>query len=145
MIPADHITIDGDTAWLVVASITAPFGEPLPAALDRPCDTCGGTGLVPPKPEPHPQVPGFCPDCDGTGRHTFTIGTRRVHVVPGMVVPIMAASDKREDNLTERCIIMWDDYAELFDPDLNADRWTRIALPIAAQPGMYAVQLEVHQ
>ena len=102
MIPADYWLDNGDgTAWIVFAEgsvfdqhFTGIRGD------DRPCDTCDGGGY------PNHELP-ICPDCDGTGRHTFTvevacpctlgrsgsmpdcggtgIRTHRVSVVPDMV------------------------------------------------------------
>ena len=88
MIPADHITIDGDMALLVMPPDhefptnqashqcavcgNPPESHPWPhvGAANRQCDTCDGVGW-----------PGFamfaCPDCDGTGRHTFTVEVHR--------------------------------------------------------------------
>ena len=69
MIPADSFLLsdDGTTALVVFGGVPGwtPIGWE--ALFNRPCVVCKGLGrdiadLVTP-----------CPDCDGTGRHTFTI------------------------------------------------------------------------
>jgi hypothetical protein len=81
-IPADRIAIDGDTAWFIPqrcpetrAPQGAHWGQGNPCiygvrALDRPCDTCDGSGTCF---HGGPDVLPRCPDCDGTGRRTFTL------------------------------------------------------------------------
>ena len=157
MIPADHITIDGDTAWLV-------FGDDdnermfLPAEwatdLDRPCDTCDGH---PPEWDHY----GKCPDCID-GRHTFEIDvqtcdvydcaacigdgpgshhrqrTHRVSIVPGMVLPIYGEGDNHDGDLPHVCHS--DGY--LFPMPNGDDTVQGFPMP-AAKPDMAAVQLKV--
>jgi hypothetical protein len=109
VIPADHWHDNSDgTAWAVAEKLRDITGSFVPP--DRPCDTCwaGNRPTSDFKWEP-------CPDCDGTGRHTFTVEvacgcrtpyglhqpvaniidcggtgkvTHRVSVVPDMVLPI---------------------------------------------------------
>jgi hypothetical protein len=74
------ITIDGDTATLVVddcesmpdRQCSMMPDNPCDVAakdLDRLCDTCNGSGSFPAiQSQTDP-----CPDCDGTGRHCFTL------------------------------------------------------------------------
>ena len=61
MIPADSIILDGATALMVTGYV--------PVLEDRPCDHCQPTTSRK-YPRHHPD---HCPDCDGTGRHTFTV------------------------------------------------------------------------
>jgi hypothetical protein len=63
------ITIDGATAWLVVEC--PPDSAPARwEQADKQCDTCGGCGEVA---DESLTLGVACPDCDGTGRHTFTL------------------------------------------------------------------------
>jgi hypothetical protein len=157
MIPADRIHFNDDgTAWWVMDE--APHRGL--NAIDRPCDTCGGSMYV------WPEGSSFrsntpCPDCDGTGRHTFTIEvendtylidpsfTYRVSVVLGMVLPIYG-----EDDMGDRLPQEWMPHITI--NSFNAaqqwwrnpkcpDEWANdgITLPPAAKPGMWAVKLEV--
>jgi DnaJ-class molecular chaperone len=125
MIPRTHIEFNDDhtEAWVVVEQTDSGWLSGLMGA-DGPCDTCDGASVL--RDEEHDdagRVVGVvwehCPDCDGTGRHTFTIDiecpvltfegsaihdhpdvnpcpvcsgvtTYRVSVVPGMV-------EKQED------------------------------------------------
>jgi len=105
-----------------------------------------------------------CPDCDGTGRHTFTVevvvrhgryddrpstyfNTFRVSVVPDTVLPIYdeCADMKPPDHICqayrdERWIWHSDHKVTQLDPTE-----VPITLPPAAKPGMWAVQLKVHR
>ena len=69
MIPATSITeFDADgKAWTVANDPRDVWGAD--ENLDRPCDTCGGTGAG--------RNRYKCPDCGGTGRHTFVIKVAR--------------------------------------------------------------------
>ena len=151
MIAADHIAFDGDTAWLVMEHLEAWLG-----LKDRPCVTCTGTGLVPfGLPSNGPER---CPDCID-GRHTFEIevatseskgfgefiDTYRVSIVPGMVLPIV-------DTLPESGYQVEGQRAVFNDPAWPGESFIRnirgdidgiAALPPAAKPGMWAVQLNV--
>ncbi len=137
-------------------------------SLDRPCDTCLGTKLrVAASPDGSEVYhgPGTCSDCGGTGRHTFDIEverscdtlanalrcdpvTYRVSVVPGMVLPIHdeCPDEKPADHICHA----WSGIngEQWFQHrSFDHDDWTErpITLPPDAKPGMFAVQLEVHQ
>jgi hypothetical protein len=72
-IAATAITINGDTAWLVVPlSGYHPNVATTYTHYNRPCDRCHGTGRMLEDDASRPT----CPDCYGTGRHTFTIDVR---------------------------------------------------------------------
>ena len=113
MIPASSIIVDGDQAlWVVESDQITSF-----RIVDRPCDnqfTHDDTW--------------DCPDCDGTGRHTFDIEYEdvdelgrawkvRVHIID--VLPI--------------------DFDRWYETD-----WFR-TLPPDAAPGMWLIRLEIHQ
>jgi hypothetical protein len=69
-VPSTAITIDGDTAWLVVPlSGYHPNVATTYTHYNRPCDRCHGTGRMLEDDASRPT----CPDCHGTGQHTFTI------------------------------------------------------------------------
>jgi hypothetical protein len=141
MIPADHITIDGDTAWWVRdPGEWTDYGSIL-NELDRPCDTCGSMFDI--------DIRGIvCPDCHGTGRHVFDIevatpeakgfgdfiDSYRVHVVPGMVLQI-------HDHFVKGPHVRLRNGRAVY-VEAN-ERQHRIILPSAAAPGMWAVQLAV--
>jgi hypothetical protein len=64
------ITINGDTAWLVVPlSGYHPNVATTYTHYNRPCDRCHGTGRMLEDDASRPT----CPDCHGTGQHTFTL------------------------------------------------------------------------
>jgi hypothetical protein len=155
MIPSSSIAFnEGGTAWWVVHG-PADYHDH-DGALDRPCDTCDGKGQT-------AEHWFACPDCDGTGRHTFTIEvehveqfmngswinttrTLRVSVSPGMVLPIMR--HPLESNGDTRYIVM-DRHGDfyLFDHDCPTTEWPTVLDPFPphAKPGMWAVLLDVHQ
>ena len=147
MIDQDHITINDDTA-LWVFTDNGPVTD-RSAVLDanRPCDPCNGVGW-----------PGFamfaCNDCDGTGRHTFTVEcecdacpefagishkrTLRVHVID--VLPIINEGQLMDGTHT----------VVLIDPTGQAHLLDGVAphvitLPPAAEPGSWLVRLAVHR
>ena len=163
MIPADHITFDGDTAWLV-------FGDDdnermfFPAAwvtdLDRPCDTCDGVGFVKQIYTGTVLLREPCPaDCID-GRHTFEIEverftvfdasdgqrairyeptTYRVSIVPGMVLPIK----NRPNSATDADFpVVWITNEGHTLMVRAARDHAYIILPPAAAPGTWAVQLK---
>ena len=100
MIPASHWHDNGDgSAWWVID--THGDHRLQRGWLDRPCDTCDGEGNIW---DDDDDGSYDCPDCDGTGRHAFTIEvsclgdtercrfvmtehehTLRVSVVPDMI------------------------------------------------------------
>jgi hypothetical protein len=158
-IAATAITIDGDTAWLVVPlSGYHPNVATTYTHYNRPCDRCHGCGRMLEDDASRPT----CPDCHGTGQHTFTIDVegecmsiangrlRRydgfaisVHVVA--VLPIHGATGHWPDathlSLDEgnRTVWLWTWTGQGFD-------FTRhyCTLPADAAPGMFAVRLAVH-
>jgi hypothetical protein len=159
MIPADHWRDNGDdTSWVVTSDPRNLLTGWVDGPIDRPCDTCDGLKQVRDYcsseecDDPHcTLVTLHCPDCDGTGRHTFTIEvdtgewssvvqgmktrTLRVSVIPGMALPIY---DRLAKGL---CIVERADGSfSLFRAD---GRNAPITLPPAAAPGMRAVKLAV--
>lgn len=183
MIPADHISIDGDTAWLVVEADSLPiidYRADTEDDIDRPCDTCGGDKFWL---DWDREEPVACGDCHGTGRHVFDIkveadspnrcsrcgrlrlawnsechcgwslegppacGFRslRVHVVPGMVLPIVRDEDWDGEPwpIITRAVSV-DDQWYVRDRYPDGTRYAyRVWLPPAAAPGMWAVQLRI--
>ena len=156
MIPADHITFDGDMAWWVLGPWTQDDSPPI-RQLDRLCDTCNGAGQVPfGLPSNGPER---CPDCIN-GRHTFKIEvqwpvcepecsvihpgkTYQVSIAPGMVLPIVERHPFGPMTHADGYV--------LYLPDGTGQLWQTparndgaiIALPPAAKPGMWAVKLRV--
>lgn len=163
MIPTDHIHFNDDgTAWWVWTEDDHHAYANVDhdnIGLDRPCDTCGGSGTC--GASANGQSIGWqrCNDCHGTGRHVFQIEvvnmgtpyqpakphyrTLRVHVVPGMVLPIVADVGRPVPSETHIRItgggIAW--LAERIDG--GGWRHTEITLPPDAKPGMWAVKLAV--
>jgi hypothetical protein len=166
MIPADSWHDNGDgTAWLVDDRRFVPNAGAWWGDLDRPCDTCGGWGELE---DDHPvygaAMGADCPDCDGTGRHTFTIEvdnvdtvdefiehgncrSYRVAVVTGMVLPIAAMDNEGEcgfaDNEDHVCVAPnriggIDGVDHVAYVNGTSDY---ITLPPAAKPGMWAVKV----
>ncbi len=145
MIPADSITIDGDTALLVMPPDhefptnqashqcaicgNPPESHPWPhvEAANRPCDTCDGMGWVYGDEEDPERYE--C-DCDGTGRHTFNL-----HLSHGPIktITVHVMSDASAFIVTARG-----------DGHGAIDVEQRITLPPAAEPGMWLVRLAVH-
>ena len=159
MIPADHITFDGDTAWLVCPNEYTGTDDEAWLFLsfwhgsDRPCDTCDGMGWRPDRYNANSSLRCHCID----GRHTFEIEveqveppiapgryslrqvwrTYRVSIVPGMVLPIWRGHPPTE---VRRFIAAWGDGWALVDRDTNTGPIIA-AFPPAAKPGMWAVKL----
>jgi hypothetical protein len=167
IIPSTAITIDGTTAWLVGPDYTPAFI----ATLNRPCDTCDtydGLGCI-----------GFpdgyddpCPDCHGTGRHTFTLdvpclcmtlpgcngpykggpcggtGTRHIAVHVVEVMPIVAW-DTVDLGLPHPVPCMTVDPhgngLEVTERDAHDYFGINRATPTDTDPGMFAVRLEIHK
>ena len=150
-IPASSIHFNGDgTAWWV-------FDENGPAPqfqASRPCDTCDGCGNICWGGTPETTLPDG--DCDGTGRHTFTVEVEgewsprmhadrslRVSIREGMVLPIHGDAGWGERQwpghahveLMETQTILW----------RGPDDFEHITLPPDAQPGMWAVLLDIHE
>jgi hypothetical protein len=157
-IPSPAITIDHEaaTAWLVDTPGMSVGWE----LRNRPCDTCDGAGSE--GPNMHEPLGWECPDCDGTGRRTFTLDvaapfipycdvyieptTITVHVVA--VLPIVDCVGAFAD---------FTDYnpqpAVLFHPNVYGipprvlhvgGRLESISLPDSAATGMWAVELVIH-
>jgi hypothetical protein len=166
-IPRTDIAIDNetDTAWLVAEGHTSFH--------DRPCDTCRGRKDFHPTYGDHSKCPpklcqyfGIgCPDCDGTGRHTFTldvdtnVGWRgiedgppnlpdifTVHVV--QVLPIVEW-DTVDLGLPHAVPCMTIDPhgngLEVTERDAHDYFGINRTLPASAAPGKYAVQLAIHE
>jgi hypothetical protein len=65
--------VDGEAWWVRDDALPdSPSGWPI-TALDRECDTCHGAGKVPGMNHSPGDLLFACPDCSGTGRHTFTV------------------------------------------------------------------------
>jgi hypothetical protein len=157
VIAADHWHDNGDgTAWMVAAE---PHAAALSAALV--CEKCGGDGVALEGGDDHDCrdcVDGCfveCCDCDGTGRHTFAVevsfgpmtrGARihRVHVAPGVVLPIV---NYGEHSIVGRYVATNVESPAFYfvqneEFPVSSER---ITLPPAAKPGMWAVLLQLHE
>ena len=169
MIPSTAIHFnDDDTLWWVTDLGT--FTDWEDDYLERECDTCDGDGYV------KPDKSHLCPDCDGTGRHTFTIEveneewhcetcndsgishtgdtasscgycptdhTYSVSVVPGMVLRVVASDEPCDPAELRNVIVSMDNGSANYITERNSIATT--TLPPDARPGMWAVQLQVHQ
>jgi hypothetical protein len=161
-ISSTDIAIDGTTAWLVVDEANQ-IGF---THYGRPCDTCKGYGQ---EATAHDGTVagGYvdCPDCGGTGRHTFTLDVREpcrsevdcwndiktftVHVVE--VLPIVDATAPQQTVRAD--IIDWGEKHHRNSPTrfvyMPADQTTAgtylPAFPTSAAPGKYAVRLAIHE
>lgn len=139
-VPADRIHFDGSTAWRVMDH-DYRVGEGMDP--DRPCDTCMGDEDYWPD-----------PDCGSSGRHVFDLRVEcrcgwsqhgdghlyRVHVVPGMVVPI--GGDGRRTPWPGAHVEVVGNESYLWVGPHSTDM-ERITLPPAAKPGMWAVKLAI--
>lgn len=160
MIPASHISFNDDgTAWYIphheLWKRNPHFIEDYWKRLDRPCDNlCGDIGES-------------CDDCIN-GRHTFTIEidgwydeaagafvgavrgnrTLRVSVVPDVVLPIYdeCPDEKPADHICHAWAGGQQSAEWWYHRSFDYTDWTerQITLPPAAEPGMWAVQLQVH-
>ena len=161
MIPADNFLLsdDGTTAAVVFGGV--PGWTPIGWEADnRPCVVCKGLGrdiadLVTP-----------CPDCDGTGRHTFDIeawlcdvydcakciggvhkriDTFRVHVIDVLPIVEMSLGDRYPNPAPDRfAYVSRPGALRVVDLREQSDTHSGKAPP-AAQPGMWAVLLDVHE
>ena len=151
VILADHITLDGDTAWTLLVELAqyCRAGE-FPQLLDRPCDLCSGQTRY--------ESDGYvCPARCIDGRHTFNIEvecphlpedhTFHVSVVPGMVLPIVDNDALEWYGRHDHHIGMGaDEHAEYSGRSERGGepQFVRnITLPTAAGPDMWAVKLRV--
>ena len=154
MIPTSNITVDGDTALFVDPNgfVTLDrLNRPNAHVLDRKCDTCGGTLKV--RGLPYEDN---CPDCDGTGRHTFDIkvdhtpydgyfDTLRVHVID--VLPITDVVTHDMTTFIEYTSDPERGYWFLWERDAATGHWSTkpiMHLPSAVEPGMWLIRLEIH-
>ena len=159
-IAATAITIDGPTAWLVGPDYTPAFI----ATLNRPCDTCCGTGahiLDELEDDRSFWKTEDCPACQGTGQHTFTLDVegecmsiangrlRRydgfaiaVHVVEVLPIHDHCADYKPADHICRA----WQDERWYWHRSDLGDRPTEeiVTLSADAAPGMSAVRMAVH-
>ena len=162
MIDADHWhDCEDGTAWLVTDSNMAFIDY---TGADRPCDGCDGRKWCLGNDTPGMASYSACPECDGTGRHTFDIEvawqtevdaydsqTYRVSVEPGMTLPIRDWHWKPSDGTPQR----WLSENGVTFEQTNLHRYSlresdgfhitshpsNIALPPAASPGKYAVKV----
>ena len=124
MIAADHIAIDGSTAWVIDDK-----DRWWHVNLDRPCDTCNGRGAFT---ERHSGMSGQynCLDCDGTGRHTFGLDVaQRIldsygHYIETIKVHVVQVRSTDDENIHV---------------------WSESPLPPATARGMWAVELNIHK
>jgi hypothetical protein len=163
VIPHTAITIEGDTAWWVKpAALQDGLTDPKSAWMfNRPCDTCDGSGSFPAiQSQTDP-----CPDCAGTGRHTFTLdvqlpwaakavnniftdeveqATRQITVHILEVLPIVYDWN---DWMTKPLVsIEQDGSAVLVENRIDGfcEKVTDITLPTDAASGMWAVKMALH-
>jgi hypothetical protein len=160
-VKASEITIDGDTATLVVPPW--PEGDPLKAWWvwqDHPCMTCDGQGFL-----YMPEDDIKCKACDGTARHCFTV------VVEGECMGIADGALRRYDGFAISvhvvevlpivdCVGAFADFTDfdpqpavLFHPNVYGvppkllhvgGRLESIPLPPDAAVGGWCVRLAVH-
>lgn len=120
MIAADHIAIDGSTAWVIDDK-----DRWWHVNLERPCDRCHGQGRMLEDDASRPT----CTDCDGTGRHTFTLDVaQRIldsygHYIETIKVHVVQVRSTDDENIHV---------------------WSASPLPQATGRGMWAVELKVH-
>lgn len=154
--PADqfHLNDDGTAWWVGNEWAMSNPPKPSPHHLDRPCDTCDGRKwcLGDDTPGLYDAVP--CPDCDGTGRHTFSISVDRnampmrdgVHIGRDItlrvhVLDVLPITDEGRVTVGPSSA-WWDNSATEVDAALIGASGG--PLPPAAAPGMWAVLLAVH-
>ena len=156
LIPATHFLDNGDgTAWWLIP-YPSSINEPTLAQrrlLDRRCATCDGGHSR------FAAVTGYCPDCDGTGRHTFEVAVAcidpkcphcttggpmsryRASIIPGMILPIRDnETDFEPLNHSGDIFICADGSAYI---DTESDYMTDIILPSAAASGMFVVKVKI--
>jgi hypothetical protein len=160
IIPSTAITIDGNNAWLVIDG-------PRPGEYDdrhevnRPCDTCNGTGahiLDELEDDRSFWKTEDCHACDGTGRHTFTlhvegerlsIANGRLRRYDGFAIPVHVVevlpihdrpngpqnTDGPMVYLFGSCWWVW----------RSVGNYEVVTLSEDAAPGMFAVRLAIHK
>ena len=126
MIAATNIAIDGDNAWAIDDK-----DRWWHVNLDRPCDTCDGVGWLTWKSLTKSGTKSFdCHDCDGTGRHTFTLDVaQRIlesygHYIETIKVHVVEVRSTNDENIHV---------------------WSASPLPQATARDMYAVRLAIHK
>jgi hypothetical protein len=137
-IPASSITIDGSRAWWVVPE------DELPQIPHLPCDNCYGVGEGR---NLFADIETECPECDGTGRHTFEIHVEDLEAAPIYIGPRMTTT-YRVHVVRVLPIVTWYAGGDMpwpcfeMEPDVEVvQRWQR---PADAEPGKYAVEMETH-
>lgn len=158
MIPADQFLLTGfGFAWWVKSKPTfdGADGELL-TQLDRPCDTCKGSGWLPDRYNANSSLRCHCLD----GRHKFDIEvqshpalmewpggrTYRVSIVPGLVMPIITMVEACSDDPNPPRFVLIDPVVPgravaVGVPD--AEHETVIQVPPAAGGAKWAVKLLV--
>jgi hypothetical protein len=159
-IPAEDFgpIIDGHAWWIVDHPVKRKHpGDLIVQSLDRPCDTCGGSGwrsLA----TAIGRVP--CLACGSTGRHTFTVELdgwhdrdssanvgairdnpeHRLSIVPGAILPIVEDESEWDGSLP--AIVL---YLSGFWPIPRSlgEAATKLGLPSGARPDRWAVQCKV--
>ena len=155
MITATDIAFDSNRAWLRCTNTDTEQDENRAAfwhGSDRPCDTCNGGRI-----ELLEGGPGSigCPDCHGTGRHTFNIDTAwqtevdayttetlRVHVIQAL--PVVQIDGQPEETA---CI---DTIGNIWLPDITREGDPchylngHAKTPFAAEPGDWLIELATH-
>ena len=155
MIPSDSIAIDGDTAGWLVSDTQVALMSGWSEALDRPCDTCGGSGMDDDVID--------CAHCSGTGGHSFDIDYEDRRSLPGKA---LATTISRERTLSVHVVDVlpiaavdhWIEGESCVDTlgNLWFPCWTRedepahylaghALIPSAAKPGDWIVQLAIHE
>ena len=169
MIDAEHWhDCEDGTAWWVTDSNVAFIDY---TGADRPCGGCDGRKWCLGNDTPGLYDAIACPDCNGTGRHTFDVEvgcsvrcspadhlfqggatcsvcngssmlTYRVSVEPGMVLPIV---NYGEHNIVGRYIVtnVESDSFYMMQNETFPVTSELITLPSAASPGQYAVKVRI--
>jgi hypothetical protein len=161
------IAIDGDTATLIVRNHDRWFWE---TEHDRPCDTCEKDRKTLDSDEPSDV---YCPECDSTRRHTFTLdvkcvlpmcvngqrgywqdghpcgycnatGTSQLSVHVVEVIPIYDWNSPELPKGDGSPYIVLDSPGYELPCLWNGTQWSDAPLPDDAAPDMFCVRLAVH-
>jgi hypothetical protein len=151
-IPASSITIDGPRAWWVVPE------DELPQIPHLPCDNCFGRGWGR---NLFADVDTQCPECYGTGRHTFEIHVEDleaapIHIGPRMtttyrvhVVRVLPIVDPPPNKYPTHDFVRYPAHPARYEwtgaPGIHS--WKchgGVELPADAEPGKYVVEMEIH-